>query len=159
MAIKILGNSAYTTITDFGNCSFLNTTGTFSKSDGVISVNITGIKSSGTSTTRGFYFAPGAARRMNYSMDIRFVSSEGASSATIPNFAWEQATARSITLTSEWQTFKGTFVRSKQESYNALTFYVNGTTFPLGTYYIKNIILERMPWIFTVNGKPLTITV
>lgn len=160
MAVKILSNNGYAVITDFGNCSFLNTTGTFSKSDGIVAVNVTGPTSPGSSTTRGFYFVVGdGGRRMNYSIDMRFVSSESASSVTLGNFAWEQATPRSITLTPDWQTFKGTFVRSQQQSYNALVFYINGTTtFPLGTYYFRNINLERMPWIFTVNGKPLTIT-
>lgn len=157
MAMKILCNNQPTVITDFGSCSYFNTTGTFSKSDGIISINITSAASDGTSNWRGFYFTVGNGRRMNYSLECRYVPTTGTASASITHFAWEQASPLSITITSEWKKLAGTFVRAQQQGTTALTFYSYATTFPLGTYYFRNINLERMPWIFTVNGKPLTI--
>ena len=158
MATKILGNNATNLITDFNNCSFFNTTGTFSKTDGVISVNVTSASSEGTTTWRGFWFTPGNGRRMNYSLECRYVPMTGTDSAYINQFAWEQSTPIAITITSEWQKLTGTFIRSQQNGNSALVFYARATTFPLGTYYFRNISLERTPWILTVNGKPLTIT-
>ena len=159
MATKILGNNAYSVITTFNSCSYFYTTGTFSKSDDIISININSASSDGTNMWRGFYFSVGSGRRMKYSFDYKYIPVSGTSSSTIGQVAWEQATPISLTMTTDWQTATGIFVRSQQQGTTALVFYTRSTTFPLGTYYFRNISLERMPWIFTVNGKPLTVTV
>ena len=163
MATKILGNMGYVTKTAFGVPNFLNVTGSYTRTSTDLTVVVSGLKSPDTSTSRGFYFGSdtvgGITRRMHYKFDYRFESSEGAAEGVIKWFNLEKATAIQLTMTSEWKTAEGTFVRSQVDGYYALCFYNTGSkTFPLGTYYFRNVLIEDMPWILTVNGKPLTIT-
>ena len=168
MADRILGmtadkvfDSSVDTIAKPGYLNITLGTSTFT-TDRVREIPVTAYSSSGTKTWRGFYFGSpigGKGHRLIYSFDYRFVSSTDNPTAVINQFNFEGSTAISLTMDATWKTATGIFVRPSYTGNSALVFYTYDTSFPLGTYYIRNLKTENQPWIITIGGKPLKITV
>lgn len=163
---KILAASTHliydTTTGGFPASAKLNLKGTVTTSDNMFSLKVTSIASPDTSTARGFSFSIGQKHhRVKYSFDYRFVPDVEGETAVMNLCGYEGATPRfTITMTPEWQTYSGLDNRSNYSStFYAFTFYRSAKTFPLGTFYIRNFKLESFPWVYTIGGKPLTVSV
>ena len=165
MATKILTATPYTLI-DTATGTFPSVTGnqiTLSQSvtDRVRSINVTAMTSSGTNTTRGFYFGVGGKHhKVAYAFDYRFVPATAGETATTNYVLYEGCTSISLAWDSEWKHIEGIFTRPTYTfSYAAFAFYHKDTTFTLGTYYLRNLRIESIPWVFSINGIPLTVSI
>ena len=172
MAENVLTMTKYmvfdSTVDTIAKPGYLNVTlgtSTFT-ADRVREIPVTAYSSSGTKTWRGFYFGSmdgkgpgGKGRRLLYSFDYRFVSSTDNPTAVINPVNFEGSTAISLTMDATWKTASGVFTRPTYAGNSALVFYTYDTSFPLGTYYIRNLKTENLPWVLTIGGKPLKISV
>ena len=162
---KILAASTHliydTTTGGFPTTHKLNVGGTVTTTDNLFSLKVTSILSPDTSTARGFSFSIGQKHhRVKYSFDYRFVPDVEGETAVMNLCGYEGATRFSLTMTPEWQTYSGLANRSNYSgTFYAFTFYRSAKDFPLGTFYIRNFKLESFPWIYTIGGKPLMISV
>lgn len=162
---KILAASQHliydTTTGGFPASVKLKLTGTVTTSDNMFSLKVTSIASPDTSTDRGFSFSIGQKHhRVKYSFDYRFVPDVEGETAVMNLCGYEGATRFSLTMTPEWQTYSGLDNRSNYSSTGyAFTFYRSAKDFPLGTFYIRNFKLESFPWVYTIGGKPLKVSV
>lgn len=167
MATKLLTPTKYLkldTATDtWPGANLLNITATKTITDKVLAVNVTAIANSGTSTSRGFYFAPsgwGKNHRVMYSFDYRFVPATTGDTAVMNQCGYEGGTVFTLTMTPDWQHAEGISTRDNYgANYYAFRFYRSATDLPLGTFYLRNFRLETIPFIFTIGGKPVTVTV
>jgi hypothetical protein len=151
-----------TTTGGFPKSGKLNLSGTVTTMNNLFSLKVTSVLSPDTSTYRGFNFNIGQKHhRVKYSFDYRFVPDVEGETAVMNQCGYEGATPRfTITMTPEWQTYSGLDNRSNYSStYYTFAFYRNAKTFPLGTFYIRNFKLESFPWVYTIGGKPLKISV
>lgn len=150
-----------TTTGGFPSSNTLNLTGTVTTSDNMFSLKVTSIVSPDTSLYRGFYFSVGGKHhRIKYSFDYRFVPDVEGETAVMNQCGYEGATRFSLTMTPEWQSYSGIATRpTYSDTYSAFTFYRSGTAFPLGTFYLRNVKIESAPWIYTIGGKPLKVSV
>lgn len=139
----------------------LNLAGTSAMGTNLFSLKVTAISSPGTSMHRGFYFGMGGKHhRIKYSFDYRFVPDVEGETALMNRCSYEGSSEFSLTMTPEWQTCSGIATRpSYSYGYYAFTFYSWGTSFPLGTFYLRNVKIESAPWVYTIGGKPLKISV
>ena len=162
---KILAASTHliydTTTGGFPTAHKLNLGVTVTTTDNLFSLKVTRILSPDKSTYRGFNFSIGQKHhRVKYSFDYRFVPDVEGETAVMNQCGYEGATRFSLTMTPEWQTYSGLDNRSNYSSTGyAFTFYRSSKTFPLGTFYIRNFKLESFPWVYTIGGKPLMISV
>ncbi len=165
MSTKILAATKYTFIdTATGSFPTVMTnqiTATKTVTDRVLALNVTALSSPGTNTTRGFYFGVGGKHhRLIYSFDYKFEPTTNGQTATTNSVNFEGSTKISLTWDSEWKHAEGIFTRpTYTASYSAFVFYHSSTSFTLGTYYLRNLKLESIPWVFTINGQPVTVTV
>ena len=139
----------------------LKLTGTVTTSDNMFSLKVTSIASPDTWTIRGFFFKIGGKHhRIKYSFDYRFVPDVDGETAVMNRCGYEGATLFSLTMTPEWQSYSGIATRpTYSDTYYAFTFYMSGTAFPLGTFYLRNVKIESAPWVYTIGGKPLKVSV
>lgn len=164
MADRILTQTVNTVIdttagSNFPTAYLLNMNGSSSVSSGVLAVNMTSLKSPDTSTSRGFYFGLGMGHDLKYSFDYRFEPATAGETAVLQVY-WEGCDRNALTFDTTWKTESRYVVRPIGSQYSGFVFYKLGSkTFPLGTYYIRNLKFERTPWVFTIGGKPLKITV
>lgn len=162
---KILAASKhliYDTITGgFPPTYKMNLGGTVTTTDNLFSLKVTSILSPDKPTIRGFSFGMGQRHhRVKYSFDYRFVPDVEGETAVMDLCGYEGAPRFTLTMTPEWKTYSGLSNRANYSStYYAFTFYRSSTTFPLGTIYIRNFKLEGFPWVYTIGGKPLKVSV
>ena len=150
-----------TTTGSFPSSWGLNLVYSRSASNNLFTFRATDVQSPGSNTSRGFYFnINGRHHRIIYSFDYRFEPDVEGETAVMNQSGYEGADTFTITMTPEWQTKTGIATRSNYSAnYSAFRMYRSGTTFALGTYYIRNLKIESFPWVYCIGGRPLTVTV
>lgn len=146
-----------TTTGGFPAASLLNLAGTSTIGSNLISVKVTAISSPGTSKYRGFWLKLGEKHhRLKYSFDYRFAPDVEGGTVLMDLCGYEGANQFRLTMTPEWQSYSGVATRpTYSDRYSGFTFYSWGTSFPLGTFYLRNVKIESAPWVYTIGGKPL----
>ena len=142
--------------------NILNISGyTRSVSGNLITVGVNSLNNEGTNTTRGFYVSAGGKHhRVKYSFEYMFAPKTAGETSVMNSCGFEGTTTVSLTFTPEWKTATGLFTRTNYSSpYAAFTWYRKGTSIALGTYYIRNLVIEPSPWVYTIGGKPLKVSV
>lgn len=143
----------------FPGTYLLNMNGSYTTTNGVLAVTMSSVKNPDTSTSRGFYFGLGMGRDLRYSFDYRFEPATAGETAVLQVY-WEGCDKNSLTFDTNWKTESRYVVRPNSSQYSGFVFYKLGSkTFPLGTYYLRNLKFERTPWVFTIGGKSLKISV
>lgn len=140
----------------------LNISGyTRSVSGNLITVGVNSLNNEGTNTSRGFYVSAGGKHhRLKYSFEYMFEPKTAGETSVMTNCGYEGTTTVSLTFTPEWKTATGLVTRTNYSStYSAFVWYRNGTSIALGTYYIRNLVIEPFPWVYTIGGKPLKVSV
>ena len=130
-------------------------------SGNLITVGVNSLNNEGSNTTRGFFVNIGGKHhRLKYSFEYMFASKTAGETSVMNNCGYEGTTPVSLTFTPEWKTATGLFTRTNYSStYSAFVWYRYGTSIALGTYYIRNLVIEPFPWVYTIGGKPLMISV
>lgn len=134
---------------------------TSSVSGNLITVGINSLNNEGSNTTRGFFVRIGGKHhRVKYSFEYMFAPKTAGETSVMNICGFEGATTVSLTFTPEWKTATGLVTRTNYSSpYAAFVWYRNGTSIALGTYYIRNLVIEPFPWVYTIGGKPLKVSV
>ena len=130
-------------------------------SGNLITVGVNSLNNEGSNTTRGFFVDIGGKHhRLKYSFEYMFAPKTAGETSVMNNCGYEGTTPVSLTFTPEWKTATGLFTRTNYSStYSAFVWYRYGTSIALGTYYIRNLVIEPFPWVFTIGGKPLKVSV
>ncbi len=134
---------------------------TRSVSGNLITVGINSLNNDGTNAWRGFFVRIGGKHhRVKYSFEYMFAPKTAGETSVMNNCGYEGTTLVSLTFTPEWQTATGLVTRTNYSSTNsAFVWYRNGKSIALGTYYIRNLVIEPFPWVYTIGGKPLMVSV
>ena len=134
---------------------------TRSVSGNLITVGVNSPNNEGSNTTRGFFvYIGGKHHRLKYSFEYMFAPKTAGETSVMNNCGYEGTTPVSLTFTPEWQTATGLVTRTNYSSTNsAFVWYRNGTSIALGTYFIRNLVIEPFPWVYTIGGKPLKVSV
>ena len=134
---------------------------TRSVSGNLITVGVNSPNNEGSNTTRGFFvYIGGKHQRVKYSFEYMFAPKTAGETSVMNNCSYEGTTPVSLTFTPEWQTATGLVTRTNYSSTNsAFVWYRKGTSIALGTYYIRNLVIEPFPWVYTIGGKPLKVSV
>ena len=134
---------------------------TRSVSGNLITVGVNSPNNEGSNTTRGFFvYIGGKHHRVKYSFEYMFAPKTAGETSVMNNCGYEGTTPVSLTFTPEWQTATGLVTRTNYSSTNsAFVWYRKGTSIALGTYYILNLVIEPFPWVYTIGGKPLKVSV
>ena len=134
---------------------------TRSVSGNLITVGVNSPNNEGGNTTRGFFvYIGGKHHRVKYSFEYMFAPKTAGETSVMNNCGYEGTTPVSLTFTPEWQTATGLVTRTNYSSTNsAFVWYRKGTSIALGTYYIRNLVIEPFPWVYTIGGKPLKVSV
>ena len=146
---------------DFPTSGRLNLSGTITAANNLFTFKVTAIGSPDSSTYRGFYFGIGGKHhRIKFSYDYRFVPDTEGETAVMNQCGYEGAGRYSLTMTPDWQSYSDVANRTDfAHTYSAFCFYRSAKSFPLGTFYIRNLKIETFPWIYTVGGRPLKVSV
>lgn len=134
---------------------------TRSVSGNLITVGVNSLNNEGSNTARGFFVLIGGQHhRVKYSFEYMFAPKTAGETSVMNNCGYEGTTLVSLTFTPEWQTATGLVTRTNYSSpYAAFVWYRKGTSIALGTYYIRNLVIEPFPWVYTIGGKPLKVSV
>lgn len=134
---------------------------TRSVSGNLITVGVNSPNNEGSNTTRGFFVRIGGKHhRVKYSFEYMFAPKTAGETSVMNNCGYEGTTAVSLTFTPEWKTATGLVTRTNYSSpYAAFVWYRKGTSIALGTYYIRNLVIEPFPWVYAIGGKPLKVSV
>lgn len=141
---------------------WLNISGiTRSVSGNLITVGVNSLNNEGTNTTRGFYIQVGGKHhRLKYSFEYMFEPKTAGETSVMTTCGYENAATVSLTFTPEWKTATGLVTRSNYSApYSAFVWYRTGTSIALGTYYIRNLVIEPFPFVYTIGGNPLKVSV
>ena len=127
----------------------------------LITVGVNSLNNEGRNTTRGFFVRIGGKHhRVKYSFEYMFAPKTAGETSVMNSCRYEGTTPVSLTFTTEWKTATGLVTRTNYSSrYSAFVWYRNGTSIALGTYYIRNLVIEPFPWVYTIGGKPLKVSV
>lgn len=130
-------------------------------SGNLITVGVNSLNNEGSNTTRGFYVDIGGKHhRVKYSFEYMFAPKTAGETSVMNSCGFEGTTTVSLTFTPEWKTATGLVTRTNYSSrYAAFVWYRTGTSIALGTYYIRNLVIEPFPWVYTIGGKPLKVSV
>lgn len=134
----------------------------WSVSGNLITAGVNSLNNDGTDTRRGFYVKVGGKHhRLKYSFDYMFAPKTVGETSVMNRCGYEGADPLvSLTFTPEWQTATGLVTRTNYSHPNsAFVWYRSGTSIALGTYYIRNLVIEPFPWAYTIGGKPLMVSV
>ena len=134
---------------------------TRSVSGNLITVGINSLNNDGTNAWRGFYVHIGGKHhRVKYSFEYMFAPKTAGETSVMNSCGYEGTTLVSLTFTPEWQTATGLVTRTNYSSTTSdFVWYRNGKSIALGTYYIRNLVIEPFPWVYTIGGKPLMVSV
>lgn len=134
---------------------------TWSVTGNLITAGVNSLNNEGSNTTRGFYVNIGGKHhRVKYSFEYMFAPKTAGETSVMNSCGFEGATTVSLTFTPEWKTATGLVTRTNYSySYSAFVWYRKGTSIALGTYYIRNLVIEPFPWVYTIGGKPLKVSV
>lgn len=142
--------------------NFLRISGyTRSVTGNLITAGVNSLNNEGSNVTRGFFVRIGGKHhRVKYSFEYMFAPKTAGETSVMNSCGFEGATTVSLTFTPEWQTATGLVTRTNySSSYSAFVWYRTGKSIALGTYYIRNLVIEPFPWVYTIGGKPLKVSV
>lgn len=130
-------------------------------SGNLITVGVNSLNNEGSNTTRGFFvYIGGKHHRVKYSFEYMFAPKTAGETSVMNSCGFEGTSTVSLTFTPEWKTATGLVTRTNYSSpYAAFVWYRSGTSIALGTYYIRNLVIEPFPWVYTIGGKPLKVSV
>lgn len=134
---------------------------TRSVSGNLITVGVNSLNNEGSNTSRGFFVPIGGKHhRVKYSFEYMFAPKTAGETSVMNKCGYEGTTFVSLTFTPEWKTATGLVTRTNYSfPYAAFVWYRKGTSIALGTYYIRNLVIEPFPWVYTIGGKPLKVSV